>query len=211
MQQLSYVLRKNVTVKDHKMYAQRSIYCGVYMIRNKINNKVYIGSSKNIKQRISKHKLDLKKNNHFNKHLQRSWNKYGKDNFEFIILKIVDEDIRELEEYELIKKLEALDFKKGYNQEAPFKSVKMSDEQTRNWTKKKMKNYKEFSLTNKDTNEVFVFDYLEDAAKYIKDKGLSNAKIRNIKMILSDNLRKSNTAKNKIGKFTYNHILKIIN
>ena len=59
---------------------------GIYKIVNRVNGKYYVGSSNNIKKRWSKHKNDLNKNIHNNKYLQRSWNKYGKDNFDFIIL-----------------------------------------------------------------------------------------------------------------------------
>lgn len=58
--------------------------CGVYIINNKINNHNYIGSSVNIKKRFSRHKTDLRKNKHPNRYLQRAWNKYGEENFEFI-------------------------------------------------------------------------------------------------------------------------------
>ena len=49
------------------------MWTGIYLIRNKINNKVYIGQSRNIKQRWSRHKCDLNKGIHGNKHLQKSF------------------------------------------------------------------------------------------------------------------------------------------
>lgn len=61
--------------------------CGIYCIRNKINNNKYIGQSVNIEKRFETHKYFLNKNSHHNQHLQRAWNKYGKHNFEFSILK----------------------------------------------------------------------------------------------------------------------------
>ena len=42
-----------------KMYTNS----GIYQIRNIINNKIYIGSSANIKKRWSEHKRDLKTTN----------------------------------------------------------------------------------------------------------------------------------------------------
>jgi group I intron endonuclease len=57
----------------------------IYLIKNKINNKVYIGRTNNSSKRFSKHKALLFKNKHPNKHLQNAWNKYGSYNFEFII------------------------------------------------------------------------------------------------------------------------------
>lgn len=59
---------------------------GIYMIRNKLNEKIYIGQSADIYGRWVKHKNFLKNNTHHNKHLQAAWNKYGEDNFEFSIV-----------------------------------------------------------------------------------------------------------------------------
>jgi group I intron endonuclease len=56
---------------------------GIYFIRNTINNKIYIGRSININSRLSNHRYQLRKNQHTNKHLQRSFNKYGEQNFRF--------------------------------------------------------------------------------------------------------------------------------
>ena len=59
---------------------------GIYMIKNKVNNKAYIGQSINIESRWYHHKKDLSNNSHGNTHLQNSWNKYGESNFEFTVL-----------------------------------------------------------------------------------------------------------------------------
>ena len=63
--------------------------CGIYKIINTINQKIYVGSSKNINIRWERHKYDLIHNKHRNPHLQNSWNKYGENNFLFEIIKIV--------------------------------------------------------------------------------------------------------------------------
>ena len=65
---------------------------GIYMIKNKVNNKCYIGQSINIINRWYGHKNSLRHNTHGNKHLQNAWNKYGEDNFEFIVLEECKED-----------------------------------------------------------------------------------------------------------------------
>ena len=59
---------------------------GVYAIINNINNKIYIGSSFDIKSRFKNHKGALQRNIHCNSYLQRAWNKYGSTNFTFKIL-----------------------------------------------------------------------------------------------------------------------------
>ena len=64
--------------------------CGIYSIVNILNNKCYIGSSSNFRRREQIHKSQLKNNRHHNLYLQRSWNKYGKDNFKFEIIEECD-------------------------------------------------------------------------------------------------------------------------
>lgn len=60
---------------------------GVYQILNKANGYKYIGSaSSSFNQRFRQHRHGLVNNKHYNKKLQNSYNKYGKDLFEFSIL-----------------------------------------------------------------------------------------------------------------------------
>lgn len=88
---------------------------GIYIIRNIINNKVYIGSSVSINSRLSTHKNLLMNNKHFNKHLQSSYNKYGLNSFTFNILEITNVSIiNEREEFN-ISLYNANDTKHGYN------------------------------------------------------------------------------------------------
>lgn len=60
--------------------------CGIYCIRCKVNNKAYIGSSTDIKNRWTNHKSSLKAGKHNNKQLQEDYNKYGADSFLYSIL-----------------------------------------------------------------------------------------------------------------------------
>ncbi len=63
-----------------------SIVSGIYVIRNKTNGKIYIGSSKNIRRRMHEHRSELRRGIHDNDHLQKAWRKYGEDAFEFEVL-----------------------------------------------------------------------------------------------------------------------------
>lgn len=72
---------------------------GVYKITNKINGKVYIGSSKNIETRWKQHIQCLDNNNHHCLRLQEDWNKYGIYNFIFEIEHMCN-NIDELTKYE---------------------------------------------------------------------------------------------------------------
>lgn len=64
---------------------------GIYGIRNKINGKIYVGKSTGIGDRFTRHRTLLKHNKHYNLHLQRSYNKYGSDVFEYVILEECNE------------------------------------------------------------------------------------------------------------------------
>lgn len=59
---------------------------GIYKITNLLDNKFYIGSSKNIDKRLSDHFCALKGNYHCNNYLQNSFNKNGIQNFKKEIL-----------------------------------------------------------------------------------------------------------------------------
>ena len=50
---------------------------GIYKITNKINNKMYIGSSKNITGRWNYHIDDLFENKHHSYKLQKEFNEFG--------------------------------------------------------------------------------------------------------------------------------------
>lgn len=61
----------------------------IYQIRNIIDNKIYIGSAKYKRKRFFHHRSQLRINKHANILLQRAWNKYGEDVFEFQVLEQV--------------------------------------------------------------------------------------------------------------------------
>lgn len=81
--------------------------CGIYAIVNKVNNKKYIGSSKSIYYRwLQNHLPMLKRNSHFNRHLQSAWNKYGEKNFEIELLeKCKEKELLEKEGFWIEKKM----------------------------------------------------------------------------------------------------------
>ena len=94
--------------------------CGIYCIKNKTNGKVYIGKSKNIYSRLYQHLSDLNLGKHKSKnsHLLNAWIKYGRDNFEYVVLEYLDEQNEQLvKERELywILEFKSIDRNFGYN------------------------------------------------------------------------------------------------
>ena len=72
---------------------------GIYIIRNITNNKVYVGSAKNIRQRLHEHKSMLRNNKHSSKYLQNAYNLDSKK-FLFSILECVSiENLIKREQY----------------------------------------------------------------------------------------------------------------
>ena len=88
---------------------------GIYCIINIYNNKIYIGQSSNILKRKKEHFITLKNGYHKNIHLQRAYNKYGKNNFIFKVLMYCDNDELDMYENFFIKIFQATNRDKGYN------------------------------------------------------------------------------------------------
>lgn len=63
----------------------------IYKIINTLNFKLYVGSAINAERRKHEHFRRLFRRVHENSLLQNAWNKYGCDNFKFIIIEIVEE------------------------------------------------------------------------------------------------------------------------
>lgn len=94
---------------------------GIYLIQNIKNGKGYVGSSLDIASRWRGHRRELNKNIHHNEYLQRSYNKYGKENFIFSILELVeDTSLLTLREHYWIEKLNTIS-PTGYNACMPNK------------------------------------------------------------------------------------------
>lgn len=97
----------------------KNLKIGIYSITNTTNDKVYVGSSKNIYRRWSEHRRGLNNQKHCNKHLQYAWNKYGAKSFKFKILEECELERIYFIERQYIEDLGAMDSEYGYNQELP--------------------------------------------------------------------------------------------
>lgn len=93
---------------------------GVYKIVNLINNKFYVGSAVNLYDRYYSHKASLKKGRHKNSHLQNAFNKYGEENFKFIVLE--ECEIKDI----LIREQYYKDLYKSYDREVGYDICKIA-------------------------------------------------------------------------------------
>lgn len=62
---------------------------GVYLIVHRDSERVYVGSSINVKRRAYAHRWALVGKTHCNGYLQRSWNLYGEHAFDFVVVEYV--------------------------------------------------------------------------------------------------------------------------
>ncbi len=87
---------------------------GVYRILNTVTGKSYVGSSNHIARRWREHRTCLYRDIHPNLKLQRSWNKYGREAWEFSVVEKCQVSV--LLEREQFYIDEFNSYRKGYNQ-----------------------------------------------------------------------------------------------
>jgi group I intron endonuclease len=99
---------------------------GIYQIKNNINNKIYIGSSKDITKRWNNHITNLNNNTHHSYKLQNDWIKYNIKDFSFSILEIIYDDkkllVREqfyIDQYDIEKLYNVMSYTKYNNISVP--------------------------------------------------------------------------------------------
>ena len=108
--------RKEIKIE----YKEQKFELGVFEIRNKIENKIFIDSSNNIPAKFNRHKFQLNAGLHPNKEMQADWNKYGEINFEFNVIEEIEQK-DEIRDYS--KKLKELE--KKYLTESESKAIKI--------------------------------------------------------------------------------------
>ncbi|MGH7974976.1 MAG: GIY-YIG nuclease family protein [bacterium] len=95
---------------------------GIYKITNTLNGLLYIGSSKDIKDRWFEHKFKLRRNVHSSKYLQEDWNRYGENIFTFEIIEECSKNNKLQREQYWLDFYKSYERDKGYNIE--FKTDK---------------------------------------------------------------------------------------
>ena len=103
---------------------------GIYKIENRINGKIYIGKSKNIKKRFIQHKYYLTKGLNpktYNRYLKNSVEKHGIENFCFSVL----ETFEEIDEYLLAEaEIKWMDYYNSYNSDKGYNLKRDSSTKT---------------------------------------------------------------------------------
>ena len=145
------------------------VKAGIYVIKNLINNKIYVGKSKNIYKRMHQHLYDVKtesRNNNENCHLLNSIKKYGLDNFDYYIVESFDENLENLEELlydsELfwMNELDCLNPEIGYNLRYDFDSKCFVSDKTRQKISNRVKFEWETGIRDEHSNKMK--DYWKD-------------------------------------------------
>jgi len=132
-QELGYIRIWDLGKLKYELHVKENgniIFGYIYMIKNKINNKLYIGqTARSLEKRKNEYKKSLNRDEIYNSHLQNSFKKYGFDNFEFSVIDNA-ETMEELNEKEIyyIELYNSTDKKIGYNIEIGGRNSLPSDE-----------------------------------------------------------------------------------
>ena len=78
-----------VVITAELRYNGNSKRAGIYSVVNKLNGRMYIGSTHWFEDRWMAHLRALRKNNHHNRFMQNDYNKSGECNFVFDIVEVV--------------------------------------------------------------------------------------------------------------------------
>lgn len=107
-----------LTLDDRYIAMAPLIICpgGIYVIRNLVNGKVYVGSAVHILQRWRQHRYDLSRKGHHSRYLQKAWGKHGASAFSWEVLeRVVNKSDLLFREQFWIDHLSAYDPAYGYN------------------------------------------------------------------------------------------------
>lgn len=206
--------------------------CGIYYIRNLLNNHLYIGSSIMLTKRYKEHKLKLSTNKHHCVALQNAINKYKIDNFEFVVLKVYsnisDRNLRLIEgmlirlfksEYNICKYPEVsgkpnykrkLDKTWIYNLHKDNNYKHSNNLETYNRVIEKNKNTATKIVLSKDSIKL-EFNTLKEACKYV---GLKSSNIINLQRKcnkLNYSIKIKSTQKKKVKVLEPNSSSRIFN
>lgn len=130
----------------------------VYSIKCEVDNKRYIGQSKDFEKRKVDHLFRLRNNSHYNNYLQRAFNKYGEESFVFEVLESNCIDLNFAEKFWIVQ-FNTIDNKCGYNM-----NYGGCDSSSKEY-------YRKISLYDKQTGKkVTTFETIADCANHFGTK-----------------------------------------
>lgn len=135
---------------------------GVYCIENTKNGKLYIGSSKNMYQRLHVHRIYLNNKVHQNQKLQNSWNKHTEENFICYSLELCDFDnLTQREQYwiDLLKPWYNITLKVERNILSEESRIKISETLKRKYKSGEIKATRTSKIDCYDLNGNFIKSY----------------------------------------------------
>lgn len=155
---------------------------GIYTITNIKNNKMYVGASNDINERLRIHAWELNNNRHGNRHLQAAWNLYKEKSFLCEILEECEEDMLAAIEHYWVNILQVRQDIYGYNIRPthPDNKAKLSEE-SKNLMSQKLKGRtitKEWQDKINETKRIkkengIITDYSERSKKTAKVKSIA--------------------------------------
>lgn len=169
---------------------------GIYQLRSLTTGKIYVGQSKNIKERMKYHRWDSKKQNKSEWPLYIDFNKYGFDDF---VLEVLEECVVEkLDEREelYIKKFEATNPEKGYNfcsSAIPFKDEKLR-EVIKPLGSKAIKDFNKKAWANEDYRKMMSEKSRKNQLERLKNPEYLEEKTQQLK-------KATDKMKMKVGKY----------
>ena len=182
-------------------YAKLVKKSGIYYIKCKVNNKLYIGSSKDIGSRLIKHFSQLRKGNHPNHGLLSDYKKYGQKEFEFGVIEYINTNLKEIEsKYQNehnIDELYNLSIKNGFHSVAQLDAWHKANRDSH-----KTKEYKDKMRTIK-SNKIGQFD---KEGKLIKIYTNSDEVIAKFGMAKSTLLGCCNGSKKSVFGYVFHYL-----
>ncbi len=130
---LGYILF-NLYISNMKLNTKDQGRSGIYIIRNLINGKVYIGKAKCIYKRMKQHITQLNtKSKDENAHMINAWHKYGKQSFAYTVLEYLELDPILIAQKELFyqRQYNVTDSTVGYNKRIDSETGMITSDETR--------------------------------------------------------------------------------
>lgn len=89
-----------------RQYLETRTRAGVYVIRNRVDDRVLVAGSRNVQAAINRHRFQLRHGSHDNRRLAEDWRRHGEAAFDLEVLDRVE--FRDEPGFDVDAELEAL-------------------------------------------------------------------------------------------------------